>query len=522
MAWWLFQDLVITAALAAVVAVICRAPRIGPVARHALWVVVLVKFVTPPLVVWPWAAPDPFGVATIDLHADLRRPAFARSDQAAITAGARSGHPRLVAAAEIVETPPLVDEGPSSIPFDRVSVFGWLLWVWAIGSLAVLIVEGARLACVARRVNIAGPPDPFIANRVVELSARLKLRPVPVVTIAGIASPMVWCLGRPRLLWPADLSAPFSDDRPRESSDSSIDGVIVHELAHVKRGDHLVGWLELVAGIVWWWNPLFWFVRSSLREQAELACDAWVISALPDGRRAYAEALLALSAAAVPGTVSRSMALIGIRPGSRRALERRLVMIMKGRAPLRLSKAGLLALALIAAATLPAWATGSSQQAPPPPAVPVVQPKPSPQETPTPPLPPAVEVQVKPVKPELPPPPPPPPPKPVPQPTRNRQLTIAGVPVPARQGVVWIVDESNLPADGRQLLEGFDNERKAIRAEADRRIDERREALVKALQNLQEQYTKAGKLDEAVAIRDYLRAGGPGRNEVIEELWRRR
>src|SRR4030095_11959925 len=97
-----------------------------------------------------------------------------------------------------------------------------------------------------------------------------------------------------------------------------------------------------------------------------------------------------------------------------------------------------------------------------------------------------------------------------------------GVPVPARQGVVWIVDESNLPADGRQLLEGFDNERKAIRAEADRRIDERREALVKALQNLQEQYTKAGKLDEAIAIRDYLRAGGPGRNEVFEELWRRR
>ena len=43
-----------------------------------------------------------------------------------------------------------------------------------------------------------------------------------------------------------------------------------------------------------------------------------------------------------------------------RVLERRLVMIMNGRASLRLPSAGLLALALLAAATLPAWATGTS------------------------------------------------------------------------------------------------------------------------------------------------------------------
>jgi beta-lactamase regulating signal transducer with metallopeptidase domain len=517
MTWWLFQNLVITAALAAVVAAICRTTRIGPVARHALWVVVLVKFVTPPLVVWPWAAPDPLGVAALDLPVDVRRAATAHGGWPGIGAVPASNRGDVIAAVDMRAAP--VD---GNVPFssvDRADVLSWLLSIWAAGSLCMLVIEAARLARLTRRVTAAGPADPAIVARVAELSARLGLRPVPVATIAGSASPMVWGLGSPRLLWPADLSAGSSGDQRRESTSASIDGVIVHELAHVKRGDHLVGWLELVAGIVWWWNPLFWFVRSSLREQAELACDAWVISALPDGRRAYAEALLALSAAAVPGTVSRSMALIGIRPGSRRALERRLVMIMKGRAPLRLSKAGLLALALIAAATLPAWATGSSQQTPPPPppppVAPSVKPKPLPQETPAPPLPPVYQLQVKP---EILPPPPPPP-------MRNRQATVAGRPVPARPPVVWIVDESNLPADSRQLVEGFDNERKAIRAEADRKIDERREALVKALQNLQEQYTKAGKLDEAVAIRDYLRSGGPGRNEVnevIEELWRRR
>ena len=55
MAWWLAESVVVTAALALVVAAICRTTRIGPVARHALWVIVLVKFVAPPVVAWPWA-----------------------------------------------------------------------------------------------------------------------------------------------------------------------------------------------------------------------------------------------------------------------------------------------------------------------------------------------------------------------------------------------------------------------------------------------------------------------------------
>jgi hypothetical protein len=74
---------------------------------------------------------------------------------------------------------------------------------------------------------------------------------------------------------------------------------------------------------------------------------------------------------------------------------------------------------------------------------------------------------------------------------------------------VAISPSEDLPPDGLQLIETFDRERQAIQAETERRLEERREAVIKALTDLQEQYTKAGKLDEAVAIRDYLRAGGP-------------
>ena len=87
MAWWIFQNLVVTSVLAGVVALICRFGRIGPVGRHALWVLVLVKFVTPPLVVWPWTAPDPLGVSRIDARAVVRE------IEPGPTASAGSGEP---------------------------------------------------------------------------------------------------------------------------------------------------------------------------------------------------------------------------------------------------------------------------------------------------------------------------------------------------------------------------------------------------------------------------------------------
>jgi hypothetical protein len=386
------------------------------------------------------------------------------------------------------------------------------------------------LARVARAVRcaVAGPSE--IARRVTRLSRELGLRNISVITVEEQSSPAIWCVGRPRLLWPADMSA--------DVTDACLDGLIVHELAHVQRRDHLVGWIELVAGVIWWWNPLFWYVRSALREQAELACDAWVISALPNGRRAYAESLLALSSAAVRGRSPALAAVIGIRANNRRVLERRLVMIMQGRASLRLSVAGLVALVVMALASLPAWATGQQPTTPQPSAQPttVAQTAPVPTTAQA-----ATPVPVQSARPVT-----------APSPAASAQhapahpvavMTVhqataapavavtmaphatpsqatAAHPVPVlypseawqvtpqtARKVVLLPGAADLPADGQELAKKFEADRDAIEQEADKKIEARRADLVKALQALQEQYTKAGKLDEAVAIRDYIKSG---------------
>jgi ABC-type uncharacterized transport system auxiliary subunit len=192
-------------------------------------------------------------------------------------------------------------------------------------------------------------------------------------------------------------------------------------------------------------------------------------------------------------------AVMGVRASSRRVLERRLVMIMNGRASLRLPAAGLLALALLAAATLPAWATGTADDSQQPTQatqqIPVVKETQPEQAKSKPVL--KSEPKVKPV-------------------TKDEKVTYTLAPkVVQKRGVTQFyafhVKPETLTDDGQKLVTDYSTDLEAIQKEMQAKLDARREAVIQSLQALQDQYTKAGKLDEAVAIRDYLKAGGPGR-----------
>src|SRR5262249_41576394 len=78
MLWWLVQNAVLAALLAGIVALICRLTRLRPAVRHALWLLVLIKLVTPPLVHWPWPPsvwrhfqPEPYPTPASFRDADL-------------------------------------------------------------------------------------------------------------------------------------------------------------------------------------------------------------------------------------------------------------------------------------------------------------------------------------------------------------------------------------------------------------------------------------------------------------------
>jgi hypothetical protein len=56
--WWLGQNAITVSLLVPFVLLACRRFRNRPAVQHRLWVVVLLKFLTPPLVTWPWTVEE--------------------------------------------------------------------------------------------------------------------------------------------------------------------------------------------------------------------------------------------------------------------------------------------------------------------------------------------------------------------------------------------------------------------------------------------------------------------------------
>jgi beta-lactamase regulating signal transducer with metallopeptidase domain len=237
------------------------------------------------------------------------------------------------------EAPP----GTSSIWWGRAAAA-----VWLAGMLVAFLVQARRIVRYRKITSLAAPAPQWLVDEVQRLASKMGVRAPAIGVSAAIASPLVWCASRPRLLWPESLATPAEAARYRP--------VIAHELAHLARRDHWTARIELVVSVAWWWNPLAWHARRRLREAAEQACDAKALEALGGGRRQYAELFLELSCLA-PRSPAPAPAL-GVASGSRRTFEKRLKLMLTDRVSSKLSWNGLLAAAALALVALPGFSLG--------------------------------------------------------------------------------------------------------------------------------------------------------------------
>ena len=227
----------------------------------------------------------------------------------------------------------------------------WLLVGWITGALAFGLTQLSRIVRFSEALCDAVPAPQWLVEEAEQIGARLGVRVPEMLVAPHLATPMLWCLGRPKLLVPGRLIKSIDVARWR--------GILAHELAHLCRGDHWVSRLELFAGLVWWWNPLYWLTCRRLDAEAELACDAWVVWALPDDRLTYAEVLFQ-----VCSEFSRAKSAapaLGVA-GSGRFFERRLTMILRDHVSCRVSPLTLLAACLLALLALAVMDSGPAHR----------------------------------------------------------------------------------------------------------------------------------------------------------------
>lgn len=225
--------------------------------------------------------------------------------------------------------------------------------VWMLGIallLAAKLIRILRCRSLLRR-TFAAPPS--VMKEVQEVAGALGIRLPQTLMVDANVSPMVWCGRGVRLLLPVTLWEQLDADGRR--------AVLCHELAHLKRRDHWMLWVDQVAGCIYWWHPVVWWVRKKVSEEAENSCDAWVTWLLPQGRRAYAEALLRTTQFVQSKANAAPIAGIGVVSGRAERFARRIRMVMTENAKPRLSGAGMMmALALAAAG----WLAAPAQSCP--------------------------------------------------------------------------------------------------------------------------------------------------------------
>jgi beta-lactamase regulating signal transducer with metallopeptidase domain len=301
--------------------------RRAPALAHVAWVLVLVRLAMPPIASVPWlslsvpvlpadpAAPAVEAVPQVDgpRRQDAR---FASPHQRAsmVESSAASGVDAAVGrpVSEVALAPEAAID-----PWHAAGI------LWIGGTAAIIAVSATRVVRFRRELRAACTPA---APDVVDLARRAAadlgtpMRAAILVTGAGTV-PFVWSfVGRATIVLPAGVVA--------AATKAELRLILMHELAHVRRGDHLVRWLDW-AVVAWlWWNPLASIARRGLRSTEELACDALVLRTRGTAPREYGRCLLSV-AESLAGSAFRAP-VQACTMGDGGSLEQRIRFIMSG------------------------------------------------------------------------------------------------------------------------------------------------------------------------------------------------
>ncbi|RAT04080.1 methicillin resistance protein [Bacillus cereus] len=223
------------------------------------------------------------------------------------------------------------------------SLYKLAMYVWLAGVILlafITFITNSRLySYIKKQPDITDEQVVTVFNR---CKQSMKMKKAVSVRLAGkIASPTVFSFFRPKVL--------LSKKHMKVLNEQQLQHVFYHELAHIKRNDVAVNWIMYSLILLNWFNPILWYAYFCMREDQELACDAYALTFIDKEEQiAYGHTIITLLehySYQVPSLANLSR--------NKRTLKRRIVMIKKfQKKSYRLSLLGVIVIVAIASLSL--------------------------------------------------------------------------------------------------------------------------------------------------------------------------
>jgi len=177
-----------------------------------------------------------------------------------------------------------IGEVDTLLPSIRSVGLAWYLWL-----LGMLVASGrvfvGLATCERSRRKAERVTSKHILTLVNRAAYRIGLSNRPAIMISSTAKmPYICGLVKPVLFLPCNV---------RQWPEDRLMSVLLHELAHIKRKDHITWPLTNLAASWLWFSPIVWIALTLVKRDREKACDDYVVNS-GCGKSGYAQHLLEL------------------------------------------------------------------------------------------------------------------------------------------------------------------------------------------------------------------------------------
>ena len=322
--------------------------KVRAVFRYGIWLLVLIKLVLPTSLSSPLSLGYFFGegLAYVDIaqtteepHVTVVEPTPANVPPFIDITNIETYRHAPTVPPIIPDTEPAVTE-PVSSPVVSVTPVTWqgvifVLWLSVVMAMGLLLLQ--RVFFVRGLVAQAKDTNGFMADTLESCRGSMGVRrKIGLKVSANATSPAVCGLFRPVILVPQNLTSSLSK--------SQLRAVLLHELAHIRRGDLWMNLVQTVLQIIYFYNPLLWLANCVIRRVREQAVDEMVLVAMGEAARQYPQTLVSVAKMAFKRP-ALSLRLIGVVE-SKSALAGRIKHILNRPMPKR-AKLGILGLAVV-------------------------------------------------------------------------------------------------------------------------------------------------------------------------------